>query len=499
MKVLNGKISGGYEFKQFQGQPSSKIEALKLPKNVTVPLGRVDLKVKPIVRTGDSVNAGQIIWQDDNSISSPIHSSVNGIVESVKKVESSRGQISVVKITTRDSEKYEKVPGFTSEWEKLEKTQLEKVVYLSGTSSLGSDGIPTNFGSSVINPIDVKHIIVHATDAEVYNPDISLFLNDQGAAKFAEGLSILSKIMDKASVHIAMSTNTNTWFQVIDNVVSKDLPISYHKTKSKYPQNLDSVLVKTVLDLDIPAGYKGINKGVVILSIQDICQVYEAVVEGKPLIERVIALAGPIFSNNIHVCLKIGTLISDLTEDRLLLGDKDDIRFISNSILTGETIRYDSFIEKNCELLIALEEKRGQDLMFFAKPGFKKDSFSNTFLAKILPFKKTINTNLNGEHRACLSCGFCHNVCPSGILPNVLFPYVERDRLDETAVQYGIFKCIDCNLCTYVCTAKIPIAAYLKEGKKKLLEDAYVKEDDFITSYNLIGVKKEEQINEAAK
>ncbi|RLD29184.1 MAG: hypothetical protein DRI73_11090, partial [Bacteroidetes bacterium] len=159
---------------------------------------------------------------------------------------------------------------------------------------------------------------------------------------------------------------------------------------------------------------------------------------------------------------------------------------------------YDSFIGKNCEVLIALEEKRGQDLMFFAKPGFKKDSYSNTFLAKIIPFKKDINTNLNGEHRACLSCGFCQNVCPAGILPNVLFPYVERDRLDETAVQYGIFKCIDCNLCTYVCTAKIPIAAYLKEGKKKLLEDAYVKEDDFISSYNLIGVR-EAQNNETTE
>ncbi len=491
MKVLNGKISGGYKFKQFKGQPSPKLSVMELPKNLFVPTGKIDSGIKPLVRSGDTVTMGQIIWKDDSSISSPVHSPVNGTVESIKKQDSPNGQISVVKISSTNSDKFEKVPGFTTEWKKLSNKELEQLVYLSGTGSLGSGGIPTEFKTSVINPLEVEHIIVHATDAEVYNPDISLFLKDEGAAKFTEGLSILSKIMDKASVHIAMSENTNTWFQVIDNTVSDNLAISYHKTKSKYPQNHDSVLVKTVLNLDIPAGYKGINKGVVILGIQDVCQVYEAVVEGKPLIERIVALAGPVFNDNFHIKLKIGTSVSDLSAGKLVLEDKEDIRFITNSILTGETINYDSCIEKNCEVLIALEEKRGQDLLFFAKPGFKKDSYSNTFLAKIIPFKKDINTNLNGEHRACLSCGFCQNVCPAGILPNVLFPYVERDRLDETAVQYGIFKCIDCNLCTYVCTAKIPIAEYLKEGKKKLIKDTYVKEEDFITSYKLIGMNVE--------
>lgn len=498
MKVLNGKITGGYEFKQFKGLPFTELVVSKLPEYLFVPLARVDLGVKPLVHTGDNVKAGQIIWQDDTSISSPVHSPADGVVESVQKMDSSEGQISVVKIASSVSDTYENVPGSTSGWKELANKELEKVIYLSGTGSLGSGGIPTEFGSSVIKSCDVKHIIVHAADAEIYNPDISLFLKDEGVKKFTEGLSILSKVMDKASIHIAMSKNTTTWFQVIDNAVSDNLSVLFHKINPKYPQNHDSVLLKTVLDMDLPAGYRGINKGVVILGIQDVCQVYEAVVQGKPLIERVVALGGSAFTERPHLNLKIGTLVSEVASGRLLLDNKEDIRFINNSVLSGETIGLDFPIGRNCEVLIALEERRGQDLMFFAMPGFKKDSFSNTFLAKILPFRKNVNTNLNGEQRACLSCGFCQNVCPAGILPNILFPYVERDRLDETAVQYGIFKCIDCNLCTYVCTAKIPVAAYLKEGKKKLIEDAYVKEDDFITSYNLIGVK-EEQTNEAAE
>ena len=105
MKVSNGKISGGYEFKQFKGQPSTELVVLKLPEHLFVPLGRTDLGVKPLIRTGDSVKAGQIIWQDDMSISSPVHSPVDGVVESVLTMDSPEGQISVMKITSTASEK----------------------------------------------------------------------------------------------------------------------------------------------------------------------------------------------------------------------------------------------------------------------------------------------------------------------------------------------------------------------------------------------------------
>jgi electron transport complex protein RnfC len=40
--------------------------------------------------------------------------------------------------------------------------------------------------------------------------------------------------------------------------------------------------------------------------------------------------------------------------------------------------------------------------------------------------------------------------------------------IDETLVRLRIFDCIDCNLCTYVCTSKIPLAELMRQGKVKL-------------------------------
>ena len=55
-----------------------------------------------------------------------------------------------------------------------------------------------------------------------------------------------------------------------------------------------------------------------------------------------------------------------------------------------------------------------------------------------------------------------------GVLPNLLHPYIERNLLDEILLRYNIFHCIDCNLCTYVCPSKIPVARLIREGKERL-------------------------------
>ena len=53
-------------------------------------------------------------------------------------------------------------------------------------------------------------------------------------------------------------------------------------------------------------------------------------------------------------------------------------------------------------------------------------------------------------------------------MPHLIFHYVQKDIVDETLLNFKIFNCIECNLCSYVCPSKIPLAEYIKQGKKKL-------------------------------
>ncbi len=77
------------------------------------------------------------------------------------------------------------------------------------------------------------------------------------------------------------------------------------------------------------------------------------------------------------------------------------------------------------------------------------------------------------------------------IIPHLLFHYVERDVIDETLLKYKIFDCMECNLCSYVCPSKIPVAQFIKEGKAKLLDEKF---EPPVPKVALKGVEKYKSI-----
>jgi Na+-transporting NADH:ubiquinone oxidoreductase subunit NqrA len=144
---------------------------------------------------------------------------------------------------------------------------------------------------------------------------------------------------------------------------------------------------------------------------------------------------------------------------------------VLNSLIAGAAAAPEAPLPAQASVLIAVAENREGGFLSFAAPGLASDSRSLTFAAGLLPLPKKPDTNLHGEHRACISCGFCEDVCPVRILPNILHRYVQKNVIDETLVRFQIFRCIDCNLCSYVCTSKIPLARLMREGKEKLAKE----------------------------
>src|SRR3989338_4610171 len=135
---------GGYRFKNFNGQARPVIAENQIPAMVTIPLKQgFGTEFKSLVKKGDAVFAGQTIARDDNTISSPIHSSVNGIVEDIKRRNYYRREITMVSIrTTNTSREIPRLSGHSTEWWKLSNEQIEELIYLSGVSSLDKEGIP---------------------------------------------------------------------------------------------------------------------------------------------------------------------------------------------------------------------------------------------------------------------------------------------------------------------------------------------------------------------
>ena len=470
MKVKNRTFSGGYRFKNFAGQPEKELVEIGIPEKVVIPLLQ---GVPPVVKSGESVKAGQIIGADDDSVSNPVHSTVNGVVKEIKAIEYPRGEIQAVIVKSDGTSDWEALEYRGADWTELPKEDLDQMLYLSGAASLDGGGIPTEHKSSTISPDDVDHIIVSGVDSEVYNPSLSVLLSGDNILSFVQGLRILHKVIRGARIHLALNVYERQLIKRILPLLEDYNWLDVFRLEPKYPQELDEVIIPTVLNQELPRGSSPAQIGVVVLSIQTILHIYEAVATGKPVIERIVTLGGTGFEQNQHVKLRVGAPLEYLFKGRV--DANKDVRFVLNSPLTGQRVSDLSLpVDRQLTSVIALPEERNREFLAFVRPGFRKDSYSRTFVSSLPIFKKNCDTNVHGEERPCISCTFCDEVCPARIIPHLIHKHVERDAVDEALINLRIFDCIECNLCDYICPSKISLASSIKEGKKRLIEEGFV-------------------------
>ncbi len=473
MIAKNKGFCGGYRFSNFEAAPLDKIAPLGIPSTVTITLmqGFSD-EVPCLVAPGDIVKAGQIIGRDDESISSPVHASVNGKVVEVGKLEYLGNEVAAVKIASDASQGWQSLDGCSEQWDSLSAEQIEKLVYLSGASGAGRAGIPTRFKSSIISPGGVEEVIIHGVESEMYGPLSETLLKGENLLHFADGLKILRKILPAAGFHVALNAERQDLIARVSGALTASRWVEVRALEPRYPADYDEVLVSAILGRAVPAGHLAANIGVIVLDIQDVLHVYDAVAKGKPVIDRTIALCGPGFTDNSHIQVRIGTSVEDAAAGRV---SRDKTwRFLRNSALTGERIaEMTRPIDRNCRALIAVHENDTREMFAFVRPGPRKDSYTPMFLSKLLgkTLTKRGETNLHGEERPCIYCGFCEEVCPAGLMPHHLFHYVDRNIIDETLLRFRIYDCIDCNLCAYVCPSKIALGRHIKEGKDKLINE----------------------------
>lgn len=73
--------------------------------------------------------------------------------------------------------------------------------------------------------------------------------------------------------------------------------------------------------------------------------------------------------------------------------------------------------------------------------------------------------------RACLQCGMCSGICPSGYLmtfpPGKIISALRADIFDEVVKTDSVWMCVSCYACTAVCPAKIPLTALLLTRTKE--------------------------------
>ncbi len=445
-------FKGGRYFPRLEGAPVGRIMEGPKPSRVHLPLRQgFGEEVAPIVDVGQSVKVGQIIARSDERISTPVSAPISGQVAAIESLPLDGGLTTTVTIESDGQDEWAPLDLPGGNFERWGPEELGRVLYEAGVTALGRWGFPTPYHSSSAEPSDIRYLVINAVEMEPYlRGDRALLIEE--FEKFVQGIKILRSALGNIEVHVGIGHDQPHALVELEVRLEYHDWVYLHPLLPKYPQGEDEVLVKTLLNLEVPAGQPPTAVGAVVCDVQTVIATYEAVLEGKPFVERVISVGGSAIAKPANLRVRIGTPVSALLEG---LGHETPSRVILGGPLRGASVSdIESPITREVRALVALREPRRRALGGF------------------LPFRRSTQatTGLGGSPRPCVHCGDCLAVCPQNLFPIWLSEASRQGDL-RRAEELSIFACIECGLCSTVCPSKIELLEEIRRGKRLIREE----------------------------
>jgi len=461
-------FKGGHYFGLFEGTPrGQRLQPARLPQRVIVPLRQgFSAEVAPLVKEGDRVKTGQVIGRNEPTPHKPstlVHASISGRVLKIEKRPHPLGGETLCVIIEAEGTDEWQLLDRPAHYEKLSPEELGKLLYEAGVTSGGQSGFPTAYHSAPVTPEKTRSLIINAVETEPFCEATDQLLYEE-FDKFTNGIKILRQALGDVQVHIGLGYNKPRIYEELIKRLEHCNWCTIHRLRPKYPQGDDAVLIRTLLGLLLPQRGYATDVGCVVQDVQQCVAAYEAVVEGKPFIERVVSVGGSAVKEPGNFRVRLGTPIGNLLENNL----KGNGRVVLGSVMRGQAQGdLEAPIAKDTPAVIALKEAE-RELFPIAGLGFDRDSFTGAYLSLPWVRYKRATTSLHGNPRPCVKCGYCIDVCPQNLVPALLGEYAANGLLSE-AQNIDLFACIECGLCAYVCPSKIPLLEQIREGKRKIL------------------------------
>ncbi|MEG1524837.1 MAG: electron transport complex subunit RsxC [Clostridia bacterium] len=403
-----------------------------IPEQVIIPVSmHLGAPSAPCVEPGQHVQLGQVIAMSVGGLGLPVHASVSGEVLFVDE----RQQLSATPqmcIGIRNDKLDDWAPLMPlGDVENAPADKIIACVKNAGICGLGGASFPTHIKMSIPEGKTADTVILNGAECEPYlTADHRLML--ETPERIVGGLRLILRATGVSRGVIAIESNKPDAIDSMTKAIAGVPGVEILMLKTKYPQGSEKQLIHTVTGRQVPRGKLPVDAHTLVFNVGTAAAVFDAVTEGKPLIQRITTVTGCV-NQPANLLLRVGT-----TYDQIFAacgGLKAD----AHEIFAGGPM---------CGLCAP------------------DDTVSMTKATNgIIVFSATQARDY--EETSCIRCGRCVETCPIGLYPYELRNICDMHNLDK-AKENGLSDCVLCGACSYICPARRYLTASFKAAREEL-------------------------------
>lgn len=441
-----GKWYGGLRLPADKQQSTAQpIREVPVPRQLVLPLAQHSGEpAEPVVGIGDRVLKGQLVARADGILSAPVHASSSGEVVAIEPWPVSRrfgdtAPCIVIECDGRDAAV--DMAAAAVDFEAMEPDALLQRVLHGGIVGLGGAVFPAAQKLMQARSMPVDTLILNGVECEPYISCDDMLMRECSEEVLGGG-RILLRALGVERCLVVVESDKPEAIRAMTKALhdAGDGRFSLKIVPTIYPSGGEDQTVQLVTGQEVPSGGLPTDIGCLVQNVGTAAAIWRWVCKGEPLISRITTVTGNGVARPMNVRARIGTTVSDVIA--FAGGYTENPRhLIIGGPMTGKSVSTDRVpVVKatNCILV----------------------------LAETVPL---------GDERPCIRCGECAEVCPVVLQPQELYWFACADNADKLR-ELGLRDCIECGCCDLVCPSHIPLAAYFRQAKARILELAAEKE-----------------------
>ncbi|WOI36483.1 electron transport complex subunit RsxC [Alteromonas sp. CI.11.F.A3] len=387
------------------------------------------------VNVGDYVYKGQALSNATTPYAVPVHAPTSGHIVAIAPhvVAHPSGLTEMcVSIKPDDKETWGELSPL-ADYTAVDKNTIVDAICQAGISGMGGAGFPTHIKTATSKP--VEFLVLNGVECEPYITADDRLMREH-AWQIRQGLDILAHIIEPKAIVIAVEDNKPEAIQAL-NIACQDkdayrvVPI-----ETKYPAGGEKQLIQVITGREVPRNGLPADIGVMMFNVGTCFAIADAILHGKPLIERIVTVTGDAVAKPANFRTLLGTPVKHLLDEANYQVKKQT----SPKVIMGGPMMGFALADATIPVV-------------------------KTTNCLLVPSKKELVDD-NAE-RPCIRCSACADACPASLLPQQMFWHAKAKEYDK-AEEYDLFDCIECGACAYVCPSEIPLVHYYRQAKSEI-------------------------------